>query len=259
MQEIAAADFAARAPSLRDVPINHDFVRAVIEHRAEGRLWLHGGTAHLLHAYGMSLIWGSADDAAIAALTAHLNGGSYRRRDEWLQIAPHLASPSWGERLNPAETCTRVNFCFDPARFAERFPAPIQPPDGWRVLPMTADAFDPPAISVTPRAFWRDAAQFLSHGGGYRAECNGEIGAYAFTAFRFDDRLEIGIETYPAHRGKSLAQTCAAALIHDCLALGITPIWSCRKENTASYRLAQKLGFVPSLELPYYRLAAQSG
>lgn len=33
------------------------------------------------------------------------------------------------------------------------------------------------------------------------------------------------------------------------------PIWSCRLENTGSYKLAQKIGFLPTAEIPYYRLS----
>jgi hypothetical protein len=35
---------------------------------------------------------------------------------------------------------------------------------------------------------------------------------------------------------------------------GLTPVWSCRTENKESFRLAESLGFVPVLQLPYYEL-----
>ena len=121
---------------------------------------------------------------------------------------------------------------------------------------MTAAEFDLSGLSVTPRAFWRDAAQFLAHGGGLCAQREGTVGAIAFSSFRFDRTLEIGIETRPEHRGQGLALAVAIALIRRILAAGLEPIWSCRQENTASLVLAQRLGFVVTRQLPYYRLPA---
>jgi hypothetical protein len=45
-----------------------------------------------------------------------------------------------------------------------------------------------------------------------------------------------------------------AALIDRTLQLGLEPVWACRLDNHASYRLARKLGFAHALSLPYYRL-----
>ncbi len=73
----------------------------------------------------------------------------------------------------------------------------------------------------------------------------------AFASFPLYDGLEIGIETRPEHRGQGLGAAVAAAMIDDLLARGRTPIWSCRRGNAASYRLAVRLGFVPTVELPY--------
>ena len=123
---------------------------------------------------------------------------------------------------------------------------------------MTAADFDHDGISVTPRAFWRDADQFLAHGGRLCAQREDTVGAIAFASFRFDRSLEIGIETRPEHRGQGLALAVAIALIRQILADGLEPVWSCRKENTASLVLAQRLGFVVTQQLPYYRLPART-
>jgi len=85
-------------------------------------------------------------------------------------------------------------------------------------------------------------------------EVEDEIGAIAFSATRFDDWLEIGIETRAPYRGLGLARAVAVAMIEKCLAAGLTPVWACRKENTGSFVLAQSLGFVVVKELPFYRL-----
>jgi RimJ/RimL family protein N-acetyltransferase len=256
---------AGNCPALSEVAINHYFARAVLEGLAPGRLWLDDASsplaAHVLHDYGMALIWG--DERALAPIVEHVRAGRYRERDEWLQIDPRWTHLDWDKRLNAvsggtgphAQRFTRVNFRFDKSLFLERH-AELSPPGGWSLRAMGEQDFDLAEIDVTPRAFWRDAAQFLAHGGGVCAVKDDEVGAIAFSSFRFDDILEIGIETRPAFRGQGLARATAVALIRQCLAARLEPVWSCRKENTASYMLAQNLGFVPTKELPYYRLPA---
>ncbi len=79
--------------------------------------------------------------------------------------------------------------------------------------------------------------------------------ATAFSAYILDDQLEIGIETLAEFRKMGFAELVCGALIDYCLDSGYEPVWSCRFENTASYPLAQKMGFVPVSITPYYRLS----
>lgn len=220
-----------------------------------------GGPAHhVVHAYGMSLIWGDGVGHEFDRIVAHLREGRYRGRDEWLQIDPRWADLPWEAELTTPAGRTevsvhqRINFAFDPDAFRdarERFTVPA----GWSLVP--ADDSDYARTgSVVPAEFWRSAADFLEHGGGWRAESSGVYGALAFTSFRFDDELEIGIETHPDARGRGLATAVAARMIGDLLEQGITPVWSCRESNLASVALATKLGFRPVRRLPYYGLAA---
>ena len=81
------------------------------------------------------------------------------------------------------------------------------------------------------------------------------IASTAYSAFVAPGILEIGIETSPLYRQKGYALKVCQQLIDYCLQNKLTPVWACRLENSASYYLAQKLGFEPSLYLPYYRLA----
>lgn len=259
-------------PPLHEVALNHGFARAVTEGLVDGRLWTHRAdgaqVAHALHPYGMSLVWGAHLERVLEPLARHLRGGHYRRADEWLQIDPRAEQLDWDRWLDavpgepdqaPAgprvQRYTRVNFRFDAALFMQRH-AMARAPNNWQIRAMTAAEFDLNGVSVTPRAFWRDSAQFLAHGGGLCAQRDGEVGAIGFSSFRFDRTLEIGIETRPAQRGQGLALAVAIALIRRILAEGLEPVWSCRKENAASLALARRLGFVVTRQLPYYRLPA---
>lgn len=246
---------AARGLPPLPAAVNTYMARAVLEGVLPGRLWADeaGRAMHVLHPYGMSFVWGTDVAGAFEALLAHLRAGAYRTRDEWLQIDPAWGDLDWDRMLAPGqgERYTRVNFRFDPAAFAAAAPAPLSA--GWQLAAMTSADFATPA-SVNPTAFWTDGAAFLAHGGGMCARQDGRLGAMAFSAFRFDDCLEIGIETLAPFRRLGLGRAVAHGLIRRCLSEGLTPVWSCRKENAASYALAQSLGFVPTRELPFYRL-----
>ncbi|SDL38157.1 GNAT acetyltransferase [Microbacterium azadirachtae] len=248
------------AAELAQVEVNVGFARAVLEGLVTGQLHTsesHAGAYHAVHPYGMSLIWGEGVGAAFDEIVAHLQAGRYRDRDEWLQIDPRWAGLPWERELTAsplrASVHERINFGFDPAAFDS---AHGQAPEGWAIVPADSTDFAQPG-AVVPREFWNDADQFLEHGGGWRAERAGQRGALAFTSFRFDDELEIGIETHPDARGKGLATAVAARMIDELLERGITPVWSCRASNHASVALAIKLGFTPARRLPYYGLAAR--
>ncbi|WP_459929838.1 GNAT family N-acetyltransferase [Desulfosporosinus burensis] len=96
--------------------------------------------------------------------------------------------------------------------------------------------------------------QFQNKGIGYSLIYDGEVASTAFSSCRFENQLEIGIETLARYRGKGFALYVCSALINYCLEHGLEPIWACRLENIASYQLAHKLGFLPTLFIPYYRL-----
>jgi hypothetical protein len=132
--------------------------------------------AHVVHHYGMSLVWGN--DPAIDPLIEHLRAGDYRKEDEWLQIDPRWASMNWDELLGAApydfnaavvgsqvQRFNRVNFRFDKKLFLAR-PERSPIPQGWSLRPANARDFELTGMGVAPRAFWRDARQFIAKGGG---------------------------------------------------------------------------------------------
>lgn len=248
--------------SLTAVGANVGFVRAVLDGVVDGEVWtspsVGPGAAYTRHRYGMSLIWGDRLGDAFDEVVAHVATRVAAPEPEWLQVDPRWAGLPWAEALRRAAPGAevgeevRANFAFDPQRFV-RQRAGFTVSEGWALEPATRDdfAFD---AGVAPSAFWRDAEQFLAHGGGWCARRDGRVGAMAFASFPFYDGLEIGIETRPEARGQGLGTAVAAAMIDDLLARGVAPIWSCRRGNAASFRLATRLGFVPTVELPYLML-----
>jgi RimJ/RimL family protein N-acetyltransferase len=275
--ELQYADYEKAGALLKKVPINTLFVQAVVCGDVEGTVYAddaqNPGVCHIVHKYGMSLLFGDTENEAFNSwLSAYLtNADKSRDKHEWMQVYPN----EWTGRLDamlggnlikkdrkdgtrsddPGKVVefTRVNFAFDPERYREA--AQKRGKTGYEIVSTTEEMYEDMEGSVIPKYFWRDAAQFVSHGGGYSLICDGEAVSTAFASYRIGDQLEIGIETVEKYWGRGFAFDVCAALIEYCLAHHLTPVWSCRLENTGSYILAQKLGFVPTLYLPYYRLA----
>jgi GNAT superfamily N-acetyltransferase len=53
---------------------------------------------------------------------------------------------------------------------------------------------------------------------------------------------DLGVVTVPGHRGRGLSPACAAAVCADVRRRGRTPTWTTSPDNTASLRVAAKLG-----------------
>ncbi len=71
----------------------------------------------------------------------------------------------------------------------------------------------------------------------------GMVVALAHTNARTPRHADIGVFTAEAFRGRGLCTAAAAAVAREALAAGQTPVWSAGHTNTASLRVAEKLGF----------------
>lgn len=255
--------------ALDDVATNVGFARAVVDGTAAGSLWCDRvrdpRAFHAVHPYGMSLVWGDAVDDVFDDVVERLHERRAAGLTEWLQVDPRWHGLDWDGALGavpldvtdpaspPATTRhTRVNFTLDATTFAATSAA-VRLDDGWVARPATEADFGARGV-VVPSAFWPDAPTFLAHGGGVALERSGQVGAIAFVSYRWDDQVEIGIETHPDHRRRGLACGAAAAMIRTVLDDDATPVWSCREDNTGSMHLARSLGFVPVTWAPYFHL-----
>lgn len=266
---------------LKSVTINTLFAKSVINQQVCGSIYVDCAidpkVFYIAHPYGMSLLFGDAENANFNAhLFAYLtNKAKLRDKDEWLQVFPN----SWNNKVeilldsylekkdsnNKIEFLgtndlnskvveyARVNFVFDISAYMKvknQF-------DGQRyeIVRTTKEMFKNLQGNVIPKSFWKDEDQFENTGIGYSLIFDNTVVSTAFSSFRIENQLEIGIETLEKYRGKGFALNVCSALINYCIENSLEPVWACRMENTASYLLAHKLGFVPSLIIPYYRLS----
>jgi RimJ/RimL family protein N-acetyltransferase len=102
------------------------------------------------------------------------------------------------------------------------------------------------------RCAWRDemafyagsTENFLAHGIGLCMMQDDEILVEAYASALGKTRAEIGAITNESYRGRGYAPIACAFLIEACQQRGYQAYWSCDADNTASMRVAQKLGFL---------------
>ncbi len=261
---------------LQPVNFNHLFARSVLQRSVSGTVYgddlNHATTFYIVHKYGMSLLFGDhRNNTFNNSFRAYaLNTNRQRKGHEWMQAYPEqwhpvlhdlfestlIRSADNKENLSQSviELNTRVNFAFDKKKFTNINKVTLPDP-GITIKESTAEIFDLMHGVVVPRAFWDSAATFGARGVAFSLYDDGNLAATSFSSFLAPGKLELGIETLQPYRGFGYAQRVCAALIDYCLKEGLEPIWACRLENTGSFRLARKLGFEPSMELPYYRLS----
>jgi hypothetical protein len=259
---------------LKEVTINNLFARSVIEKKVRGKVYVDDPdepkTYHIVHPYGVSLLFGAHTNFEFNAKFREyaLNLNKLRNKSEWMQASPdnwHLvlnelfkgyivqsSENQENAQNNIVETNTRVNFKFNPESyliFKKAFKG-----KHFNIIRTNKSSFEEMEGSVIPRYFWNNADDFCKNGLGFSLFENKKLASTAFSAFIFENKLEIGIETLKEFKGKGFAQYTCAALIDYCLENNYEPVWSCKYENTASFQLAKKLGFEPTKMVPFYKL-----
>jgi RimJ/RimL family protein N-acetyltransferase len=91
---------------------------------------------------------------------------------------------------------------------------------------------------------WGGPQGLAASGCAWGAFIDRQLASVACTFFYGEKYEDIGVVTEPEFRGLGLSTACAAALCDDIQARGRQPSWTTSPDNTASLRVAEKLGFV---------------
>lgn len=83
------------------------------------------------------------------------------------------------------------------------------------------------------------------------AVIDGQVVGTAHTSAVTDRYADIGVETHEAWRGRGFATAAASIVARRAQEQGRIPVWSCGKDNMASLRIAEKLGFEEVSRLTY--------
>lgn len=257
---------------LKRVTINISFAHSVAENCVSGKIyvdkWDDPKTFYIVHPYGLSLLLGDCDnnDFNNNFRDYALNTHKIRKNQEWMQAYPanwdktlkglfknHMitSSENIDHKEEMVEINTRVNFKFNRVKYGD---FKRNNAANLRIFRTDEQTFRHMKGSVIPLSFWDNPNEFAKKGVGFSAFYENRLASTAFSACISDNKLEIGIETVDEFRGKGFAQYSCSRLIDYCIANNYEPVWSCKLENIGSYKLAQKLGFEPTLTWPFYRL-----
>lgn len=267
---------------LKKIPFNTFFAQAVLDLKACGKVYVDNinepTTIYIAHDYGMSLLFGDTEnlefnlDLKKYLLNEFKNRNSY----EFLQVYPEKWSNKLEELLNDnlvkysklldsyskseADTLVerykenhiiqwgRVNFNY------KEIDKSIFPKSEYKIKLIDSEIYDRIEGIVIPKFFWKSKELFLSDGIGYALMNGDDIVSIAFSSWKYEDILEIGVETLEKYRKMGFAKYVCQELLSYCQKNNLSPIWACRLENTGSYLLAKSLGFEEVIILPYYEL-----
>lgn len=127
-------------------------------------------------------------------------------------------------------------------------PEILKLPDGFELCEINADLLEKIKGGITPNFSWDSMKNFLEKGKGYCIVKGNTAAAWAFSAAVSTKEIDIGIETNSEYRRLGLAEIAAKKMLNYCFEQNKRPVWACHSENTASRKLAEKLGFVQTAE-----------
>jgi RimJ/RimL family protein N-acetyltransferase len=137
-------------------------------------------------------------------------------------------------------------FAFDEDRFHRRHREPGEPGTTLGLNQIGAEELaDPQNAYLTGEieTYWGTAERFVDEGCGYCALEGDSLVGWCYVQAYGHGTQTIDIWTAPSHRRQGLGTLVGAAVIRNTLAQGHAPFWICDRANTASRRLAERLGF----------------
>ena len=133
-------------------------------------------------------------------------------------------------------------------------------PEGYELKEIDKDVYDQCLTDPVTRDFvasFESKEKYLEDGRGMVVMKSGQIVAGASSYTRYNEGIEIEVDTVPEERRKGLATSACAALILRCLDEGLYPSWDA--QNMDSVHLAEKLGYEFDHEYTAYEVSDEEG
>lgn len=130
-------------------------------------------------------------------------------------------------------------------------------PDGYELKKIDSAIYDKcmeDPVTVDFVSAFGSKEKYLQIGRGMVITKNGEIVAGASSYTRYNEGIEIEVDTVKSERRKHLATVVCAALILNCLNEGLYPSWDAQNMN--SVHLAEKFGYEFDHEYVAYEVAS---
>ena len=268
-QELAQPHFE-KARSLFDGFDYSLSIHAAIEGSSPGRIFVDNlerpRTAFALTVEGYLLTGDHTDPAVLEALRRLLaeqifTGKVYVNGDESMSLAVY--PQTWEAQLptliptHEVEKIARYQYLCRAVLFDWR----QHLPEGYTVRRVDRSVLNDPRI-VFPEgardwfnieAMWGSVDNFLNKGRSFCVLHDHQVVAWCTPDCVAGDRIDIGIFTDPDHRRHGLAGVAVAATVEHCLNDGFSAVgWHCNAGNVASWKTAEKVGFVRNREYAYY-------
>ena len=133
-------------------------------------------------------------------------------------------------------------------------------PQGYELKEIDKETYDLCLTDPLTRDFvssFENKEKYLDIGRGMVVMKSGRIVAGASSYTRYNEGIEIEVDTAPEERRKGLASVACAALILRCLDEGLYPSWDA--QNLNSVHLAEKLGYEFDHEYTAYEVTDEAG
>lgn len=128
-------------------------------------------------------------------------------------------------------------------------------PEGYELCQIDEEIYDKCLLNPLTQDFvaaFDSKESYLKMGFGKVMLKDGEVVAGASSYTRYEQGIEIEVDTVGSERRKHLATACCASLILECLERGLYPSWDAQNMN--SVRLSEKLGYEFSHEYTAYEV-----
>lgn len=198
----------------------------------------------LWHYCGFAFLYGVCDDCFLETIYDMFLSADSNLSRRFILFSANPKVIEFFKNKQDIVLGNRYNFEYPPENAGSRGVIP----SGYQICQFNQKLFDNIPGRITPRFSWRDASEFLDHGMGYCVMYKEKAVSWAFSAAVSSDELDIGIETVSDYRHMGLGFAAAEKMIQYCFEQSKRPIWSCDVNNTASLKIAEKLGFVKSSE-----------
>jgi len=131
-------------------------------------------------------------------------------------------------------------------------------PEGYELKDIDANIYDMCLSDPATRDFvssFESKEKYLDIGRGVVITRSGKIVAGASSYTRYNEGIEIEVDTVEGERRKGLATVASAALILRCIDEGLYPSWDAQNMN--SVHLAEKLGYELDYEYTAYEVSRE--
>ena len=229
---------------IEDTPCGTVYPLSIAEMNQYGDIYQERDSILLWHYCGFAFLYGVCDDCFLETIYDMFLSVDSNLSRRFILFSANPKVITFFQNKHDIVLGNRYNYEYPLEKISSR--SEIRP--DYQICQFNQKLFDNIPGRITPRFSWRDASEFLNHGMGYCVMYNGKAVSWAFSAAVSSDELDIGIETLSDYRHMGLGFAVAEKMIQYCFEQHKRPIWSCDAYNTASQKIAEKLGFVKHSE-----------